>query len=155
MAATTPDLPGIDKLTPLATRYVDIDRLPWRPTRWPGIRMKVLLEDKASGLTTLLMRWDPGAALPFHEHARIEQTYVLEGRLVDDEGEITAGNYAWRPQGSRHVARTPDGALMIAFFLEPNRFFDDEAPKVRRAPARRRRTPARPARPRAKSKRRT
>lgn len=126
MPATTPDLAGLESLPALAARYVDIGRLPWRPTRWPGIVMKVLLEDKESGLFTALMRWEAGASLPLHEHVRIEQTYVLEGSLADDEGEATAGNFVWRPQGSRHVARAPKGALILAFFLQPNRFFDEE-----------------------------
>lgn len=126
MPATTPDLAGLESLPALAARYVDIGTLPWRPTRWPGIVMKVLLEDKESGLFTALMRWEPGTSLPLHEHVRIEQTYVLEGSLADDEGEATAGNFVWRPQGSRHVARAPKGALILAFFLQPNRFFDEE-----------------------------
>jgi anti-sigma factor ChrR (cupin superfamily) len=126
MSATTPDLPHSGGLAPLASRYVDVEALPWRPTRWPGIRMKVLLEEPESGLMTLLMRWDPGTSLPLHEHVRIEQTYVLEGHLVDDEGECTAGNFVWRPMGSRHVATSPRGCLIVAFFLSPNRFFEEE-----------------------------
>ena len=29
----------------------------------------------------------PGAVVPLHEHTAFEQTYVLEGRLTDHEGE--------------------------------------------------------------------
>jgi len=111
-------------LSALDSRYVDVAGLPWQDTRWPKIRMKVLLDDKASGLLTALMRWEPGAELPLHEHVRIEQTYVLEGSLEDSEGECTAGNFVWRPAGSRHVARTPRGALLLAIFQAPNKFFD-------------------------------
>ncbi len=128
----TPDLPGQQALSQLASRYVDVDQLPWRPTRWPGIEMKVLMEDP-SGLITTLMRWAPGASLPDHEHTRIEQTYVLEGSLADDEGEATAGQFVWRPAGSRHRARSPHGALMLSFFLAPNKFFDE--PEAKGAPA--------------------
>jgi anti-sigma factor ChrR (cupin superfamily) len=115
-----------EKLAPLASRYVDVARLPWQKTRWAGIECKILLDDKESGLKTLLMRWAPGAQLPLHEHVRIEQTWVLEGSLVDSEGEATAGNFVWRPQGSTHVATAPKGALLLAFFLAPNRFFDED-----------------------------
>ena len=66
-----------------------------------------------------------GAELPEHEHVRLEQTYVLEGSLVDEQGAVTAGNYVWRPAGSRHSARAPDGALLLGFFLAPNKFADD------------------------------
>jgi len=125
MTAKTPDFPVSDLPPSLASRYVNVEQLPWRETRWPKIQMKVLLEDKDSGLMTALMRWEPGAELPLHEHTRIEQTYVLEGSLADDEGVCTSGNFVWRPEGSRHVARSPDGALMIAFFLAPNRFLTE------------------------------
>ena len=127
MTATTPDLSGVDQLGPLDSRYVEVEKLPWRPTRWKGIYAKMLLEDKASGLMTMLMKWEAGTSLPLHEHVRIEQTYVLEGSLADDEGEVTAGNFVWRPQGSKHVATSPNGALILAFFLEPNRFDESQA----------------------------
>jgi quercetin dioxygenase-like cupin family protein len=59
--------------------------------------------------------------IPYHEHPDLEMTYMLEGKLVDDEGECTAGNFVWRPAGSRHTARAPEGALFIAFFGKPSK----------------------------------
>lgn len=120
--AHTPNLPGQDQLTALDSRYVQVDSLPWKPTPTPGIDMKILLEDKESGLLTALFRWQPGTALDLHEHVEIEQTYVLEGSIVDDEGEVKAGDYVWRPKGNSHVATSPRGALVISFFLKPNKF---------------------------------
>jgi|SRR5579863_5206771 quercetin dioxygenase-like cupin family protein len=128
MTATTPHLAGIAALGPLASRYVSVDALPWKPTRWTGIDMKVLMEDPSSGLLTALFRWAPGSELPLHEHVRIEQTYVLEGSLVDEEGEARAGDFVWRPAGSRHVARAPNGALILGFFLAPNEFLTEAQP---------------------------
>jgi anti-sigma factor ChrR (cupin superfamily) len=125
MTATTPFLLDAAKLSSLASRYVDVGALPWQPMRWPGIDMKVLLEDKATGLLTALVRMQPGARLPLHEHTDIEQTFVLEGSLADDEGEVKAGDYVWRPKGNRHVAHAPQGALVLSFFLSPNRFLDE------------------------------
>ena len=133
MAATTPHLSGIEKLGPLASRYVDVEGLPWKPTRWPGIDMKILIEDPESGLMTALFRWAPGSELPLHEHVRIEQTWVLEGSFEDEEGECRAGQFVWRPAGSRHVARSPKGALMIGFFLSPNTFLTEPQPVAQAA----------------------
>ena len=109
-------------LPDLASRYVDVDSLPWRPTPFAGVEIKTLMQNE-QGLLTALFRWAPGSVLPLHEHVEIEQTYVLEGSLVDEEGEVTKGNFVWRPAGSRHVARAPNGALILAFFLKPNTFF--------------------------------
>jgi anti-sigma factor ChrR (cupin superfamily) len=124
MPATTPFLKGEDKLAPLASRYVDVAALPWQETRFPGVKMKVLLEDKESGLVTGLFRFEPGARLPYHEHVEIEQSWVLEGSLADEEGEATAGNFVWRPAGNRHDAWSPKGCLVLSVFLKPNKFMD-------------------------------
>jgi anti-sigma factor ChrR (cupin superfamily) len=122
MTATTPHLKDAGRLGPLASRYVEVEGLPWKPTPCPGIDMKVLLEETETGLMTALFRWQPGAELTLHEHVEIEQTFVLEGSLVDEEGEVRAGDYVWRPKGNRHVARSPRGALVLSFFLKPNKF---------------------------------
>ena len=131
MTAATPHLAGSAKLGALASRYVNVEALPWKPTRWPGIDMKVLLEEPETGLLTALFRWAPGAEFPYHEHVRIEQTFVLEGSLADEEGEAKAGDFVWRPAGSRHVARAPNGALILGFFLAPNLFLSDAPPAVK------------------------
>ena len=122
MTATTPFLTNEDMLGPLASRYVDVESLPWKPTPCAGIDMKILLEDKQSGLMTALFRWQAGAELALHEHVEVEQTFVLQGSLVDEEGEVTAGNYVWRPKGNRHIAKSPNGALVLSVFLKPNIF---------------------------------
>lgn len=122
MSARTPDWKTESDLKPRSSRYVKMDALPWRPTAFPGVEIKVLLEDKETGLMTSITRMSPGATLPLHEHVAIEQTYVLEGRLVDEEGEVRAGEYVWRPAGSIHVATAPEGALLLGMFLQPNRF---------------------------------
>ncbi len=123
MTACTPDWKDEGGLGPLSSRYVKMDALPWRSTPFPGVEIKVLMEDKNTGLMTSLTRMAPGAVLPLHEHTAIEQTYVLEGRLVDAEGEVRAGEYVWRPAGSKHIAKAPEGALLLGMFLRPNRFF--------------------------------
>lgn len=130
LTAMTPNLPDQESLGDLASRVVPAGDMPWVETPFPGVEIKTLLVDRASGLLTLLLRMAPGAILPDHEHVRIEQTYMLEGRLEDKEGpeaglSVGPGEFVWRPAGSRHVAWTPEGALMVAFFLVPNKFFDD------------------------------
>ncbi|HRO59105.1 MAG TPA: cupin domain-containing protein [Burkholderiaceae bacterium] len=124
--ARTPNLQGEAALGPLDSRYVDVESLPWKPTPTPGVEMKILLEEPETGLLTALFRWEPGSQLDLHEHVEIEQTFVLEGSIVDEEGEVRAGNYVWRPKGNRHVARSPDGALVLSFFLRPNKFLDGD-----------------------------
>ncbi|GEM_PF-224888 len=108
-----------------SSRFVRVKELPWQKTKFPGVEVKTLYLDQEKGQVTCLFRMAPGARLPDHEHVLVEQTYVLEGRLVDHEGEVGPGDFVWRPAGSRHEAWTPEGALMIAIFQVPNRFFDE------------------------------
>jgi anti-sigma factor ChrR (cupin superfamily) len=122
--AHTPNLEGEDKLAATDSRYVDVASLPWKPTPTPGIDMKILLQDPDSGLLTALFRWAPGTELALHEHVEIEQSFLLEGSLEDEEGEVLAGDFVWRPRGNRHVARSRTGALVLCFFLKPNIFLD-------------------------------
>jgi len=113
----------------LRSRHVRPHGMPWDTMRFPGCECKTLLSDPKSGLATVLIKMAPGATLPDHEHVLIEQTYVLEGSLVDKEGpdkglEVKAGEFVWRPAGSRHVAWCPNGGTMIAIFQVPNKFFE-------------------------------
>lgn len=121
-----PHTPNVDdssmKLS--STRYLDVDGLPWMDTFYDGIEMKILFKDEQRGVMTALFRWQPGAKLPMHEHTDVEQSYVLEGSLCDFEGECKAGDYAWRPAGSKHDAWSPKGCLLLAILLEPNKFLE-------------------------------
>ena len=131
MVAVTPFFEKHEGLPALASRFVDIDDIPWKPTPCEGIEMKVLMEDEETGMMTAMFKWEPGSKLTFHEHVELEQTFVLKGSLVDDEGTVSAGNYVWRPAGSRHDAWAPDGALIISMFLKPNKFLGGENDGVR------------------------
>jgi len=127
MSAMTPKVASHAALPPLASRFVEVARLPWESTRFAGVQQKILLVDRDSGVVTALMKFAPGAKLPDHEHVLIEQTYVLEGSLVCGEGECKAGEFVWRPAGSRHEAWAgPQGGLMLAMFQIPNRFFEPD-----------------------------
>ncbi|HEY5064503.1 MAG TPA: cupin domain-containing protein [Xanthobacteraceae bacterium] len=108
----------VQALGALASRFVDTDEVPWIETG-PGNRMKVIYHDPSSGMLTILSKLEPGAGIPAHVHEDLEQTFVLEGSLVDAEGECTAGNFVIRAKGSRHAPTAPNGCTMLVFFLKP------------------------------------
>jgi anti-sigma factor ChrR (cupin superfamily) len=102
----------------LASRFVETESVPWIENA-PGHKSKVINYDPVTELLTILTRLDPGARIPPHTHEDVEQTFVLEGSLVDDEGECTAGNFVIRAKGSRHSPMAPNGCTMVVFFLKP------------------------------------
>jgi anti-sigma factor ChrR (cupin superfamily) len=101
--------------------FIDVPELPWESTPFPGIERKLLHQDP-SGRLTALIRMAPGAKLPRHRHAGLEQSFVLEGSLVDDDGACPAGHYVWRRPGSVHAAWAPAGCLVLGIFDAPNEF---------------------------------
>ncbi len=107
----------------LQSHYVAASAMPWQPTAFEGIEMKILYADD-EGRSTILFKMAPGAIVPLHEHTALEQTYMLEGSLEDTEGRCVAGDFVWRPGGNTHVAHAPNGALVISIFTRPNRFFN-------------------------------
>ncbi len=109
--------------TPRST-FVDVLGMSWKQSKFPGVDVKVLFDDR-NGMLTVLTRMAPGSFIPLHTHTEVEQTYILEGSLEDEQGPATMGNFVWRPGGNTHIARAPNGCLSISFFTQPNKFFDD------------------------------
>jgi len=112
------------KPTAQQSKPIDVVGMPWQKTKIPGIQIKVLYRNEETGQSTILFKFAPGAKTPLHEHTALEQTFVLEGSLVDHDGEVTAGNYVWREPGSVHQAYAPNGSLHIAFFGGHNRMLE-------------------------------
>jgi anti-sigma factor ChrR (cupin superfamily) len=113
------------------SHHIRPDEMLWQDTRFPGCQIKSLLFDAKSGMATMLFKMQPGAEIPDHEHVLIEQTYVLEGSLVDKEGPdagiaVKAGEFVWRDPGSRHTAWSPNGGTFVAMFQIPNKFFEKD-----------------------------
>lgn len=105
-------------LNALASRFVNTDSVPWIETS-PGNRMKVIYHDPVTDMLTILAKLEPGAGIPAHKHEDLEQTFVLEGSLLDAEGECTAGNFVIRAKGSQHAPTAPNGCTMLVFFMKP------------------------------------
>lgn len=102
--------------------YVKPQEKDWAPTRFPGISIKVLYEDKKEGEMTCFLKWEPGATLPMHKHPEIEQSYVVEGSFYDHDGICRAGEFVWRRVGSFHETHSDEGAVILAIYRKPNVF---------------------------------
>jgi len=71
---------------------------PWIALAAPGVEVRLLL-----GRKTLLVRMQPGAVFPEHEHRQMEQCYVLEGSVTDSDGvTVNAGDFICMPAGITH-----------------------------------------------------
>jgi anti-sigma factor ChrR (cupin superfamily) len=103
--------------------YVDPESMEWQPSQFEKISMKVLYRNDAEGEMTVLLKWEPGAVLPFHRHPEIEQSYVLQGSFYDHDGICRAGQYVWRHPGSLHETHSDEGCILLAVYRKPTVFF--------------------------------
>jgi anti-sigma factor ChrR (cupin superfamily) len=104
--------------------YIDPGKMDWQKSKFEKIWMKVLYRDDAAGEMTVLLRWEPGAVLPFHRHPELEQSFVLEGSFYDHDGTCRAGQYVYRHPGSMHETRSDEGCVLLAVYRKPNVFFN-------------------------------
>jgi anti-sigma factor ChrR (cupin superfamily) len=76
----------------------------WFPYEAPGVEVKPLFKDEATGRTTVLLRMAAGARLPAHHHHDVEQCLVLQGDvrfgdLVYEEGDfVVMGKHSDHPE---------------------------------------------------------
>ena len=114
----------------MASQYVDTAAQPWRPTPFAGVEWKKLHYDAESGLSTVLLRFAPGASYGAHGHPAGEQYLVLEGSLEDGGHSYGAGTYVLHPPGSVHRPRSREGCLLFVTLPRPIELVDagDDSP---------------------------
>lgn len=93
----------------------DTTQLDWSPspsgTVW---RKRVHLVGPAeSGQVTSVVRYEPGASFPAHDHPEGEEILVLDGVFSDEHGDWPAGTYLLNPEGFRHAPHSSPGCTLF------------------------------------------
>jgi len=71
---------------------------PWVKMPVPGVEIRPLIGEK-----TFLVRMQPGAVFPEHDHPHAEQCYVLSGSITDSDGlTLHAGDFVVMSRGIKH-----------------------------------------------------
>jgi anti-sigma factor ChrR (cupin superfamily) len=94
---------------------VDTARIQWTPspsrTVW---RKRVhLVGPPEAGQVTSVVRYEPGATFPVHDHPGGEEILVLEGIFSDEHGDWPAGTYLLNPEGFRHAPFSRNGCVLF------------------------------------------
>jgi anti-sigma factor ChrR (cupin superfamily) len=85
----------------------------WEPLA-PGFERKMLASDTQSGRVTFLVRGEPGACFPAHEHPDDEECFVIEGDITFETLTLQAGDYHRAQRGHPHPgASTARGCLLL------------------------------------------
>ena len=89
-----------------------------------GIAISSLLEGSPA---IAVLRYDPGARVPLHEHVGLEMILVLDGAQTDEKGTYGQGDMVINPVGSRHSVWSDDGCVVLLYWAEPVKFIEANA----------------------------
>lgn len=90
----------------------------WTQPEWkevaPGISCMLLATDTETDRVTMLVRLAPGVDYPPHQHAGVEELYLLDGELVIDDKTLHPGDYNRAEAGSAdRLVRSETGCTCV------------------------------------------
>jgi quercetin dioxygenase-like cupin family protein len=91
----------------------------WRALKVPGVSVKVLRRDAETGASTALVRLEPGARFPAHNHPAGEEVLVLEGDVLIGPDRLGAGDYLYTPPDGKHAASSQGGCVFLVTLPRP------------------------------------
>ena len=91
---------------------------------FPGIEIHRLYGDGVEGASAALIRFQPGARVPLHEHTGYEHILVLSGSQRDESGTSAKGTLVVNAPGTRHRVVSDEGCIVLAIYELPVRFLE-------------------------------
>ncbi len=92
-------------------------QIEWQPLAEPGVSgvsVKVLRFDKATHRApTILLKFEPGATYPAHNHPGGEEVFVLEGDLKLGKDHLYTGDYLYTSPNGKHAVRSEGGCIVL------------------------------------------
>jgi anti-sigma factor ChrR (cupin superfamily) len=94
---------------------INTRQMDWTASPSPGVWRKrlELVGDEEKGMVTSIVRFDPGAGFPLHDHPMGEEVLVLDGTFADEHGSYPKGTWTLLPNNSPHRPQTDDGCTLF------------------------------------------
>lgn len=96
----------------------------WKPliekgVNTSGIYVKVLRYDETTKRAPLiLLKFDARAKYPYHNHPAGEDLFVMEGKVIIEGAELSAGDYLFTPPGFKHGVKSETGCILMLHIPE-------------------------------------
>jgi quercetin dioxygenase-like cupin family protein len=98
-------------------QLVRSEEVAWQPLAEPGVKgvfVKVLRYDQATRRApTILLRFEPGATYPGHNHPGGEEIFVLDGEVRLGKDELRKGDYLYTAPGNKHAVLSRTGCVLL------------------------------------------
>lgn len=105
--------------TDMKDYIVNTNNTAWKPlneegVKTKGISVKVLRYDESTKrVPSFLLKLEPGAKYPFHNHPGGEEVFVLEGFVFFNDIELSAGDYLYTPKNFKHSVHSNNGCVLL------------------------------------------
>ncbi len=96
------------------TNYIDWLSLIEPGIDTSGIFVKPLKLEAGTGRpVSFLLKFEPGASYPYHNHPKGEEILVLEGSCQIGSEVLGQGDYLFTPPGFKHGVITSEGCVLF------------------------------------------
>jgi anti-sigma factor ChrR (cupin superfamily) len=95
-----------------------LDPFPWEPFR-EGVEIYRLYSDGEQGSSAALLRYQPGASVPMHDHLGFEHILILSGSQTDCNGTHEAGTLVINPPQTSHSVASASGCIVLVIWEKP------------------------------------
>ena len=103
-------------------------RTDWQPSKAAdGVSFRTLRRDEATGGSTVLIRFEPGARFPAHRHPAGEEVFVVEGQATIGNEHLQQGDYLYAAPDSIHALWTESGCTLLVMLPKPAEIIETSA----------------------------
>jgi quercetin dioxygenase-like cupin family protein len=99
--------------------HVKSSDLGWKPliengVKTDGIFVKVLrYDEQTKRAPVILLKFEPGATYPAHNHPEGEEVFVIEGEVKFGNNNLSKGDYLYTPPDGKHAVWSKNGCVML------------------------------------------
>lgn len=131
------DFPNIEPQDPAVVHLgvelsVEADEVDWVDAELlglpEGLQVKIINENEAEGRTDMLVKYPKGYREPRHTHESAHACLILDGRILVNDRELTAGDYIYGQQIPHGPWEFPDGGVNFVSFVggSPTHQWDED-----------------------------
>ncbi|HEY7751521.1 MAG TPA: cupin domain-containing protein [Ignavibacteriaceae bacterium] len=103
----------------VSAHLVQTNKTEWKPLIEDGIKTEGIFvkslryDDRTKRSPSILLKFEPGATYPAHNHPGGEEVFVLEGEVKFGNHSLSAGDYLYTPPGGKHAVWSKSGCVML------------------------------------------
>lgn len=100
-------------------KHIESSKIEWRPLNEEGVNtsgifVKTLRFDEVTNRApVILLKFEPGAKYPAHNHPAGEEVFVLEGEVKFGNKHLSEGDYLYTPPNGKHAVWSKKGCVML------------------------------------------